>query len=206
MLRVASLALCALALAPLAAAAQGDADALLGEALLLYEPEHFLACEAVGGVVLNEVCGVGTECDEDVRVADFVEVYNPGPAPVDLRCFVIATPTSDPFLPRGELAAGEVRAWGEGALGFRIRKADDEVVLFKLGAPSGTPGLALMESVTVEQTRAHSFRSPDGGAWRHLDVAEAESERLGSFDASNPSPRREGEPNDAPEPGADAAE
>ena len=136
--------------------------------------------------MLNEVCSVGTECDEDVRVSDFVELYNPSGGPVDLSCFVLINRERVVFIPRGELASGKVRAWGEAELGFRITKADDEIELLKLGTDGTAPSYHTLETLPIREDQSHSFRVPDGGTWRYLELDEAEAEWPGSFNEPNP--------------------
>ena len=73
-------------------------SSLLKEIREQYDDAHFDRCTAAPKIVLNEVCSVGTECDPDVRVADFVEVYNPGARSVELNCYVLANDMAQPFV------------------------------------------------------------------------------------------------------------
>ena len=164
---------------------QALVEALSGD----YDERRLAACAESASPVLNEVCAVGTECDPDVRVADFVELYNPGASAVDLECFVVAGLDGVPFVARGELAPGELRGFGEAELGFRILKAEDEISLYRITrAPEGGPELVPLESLAVDAAQAHSFRSPDGGGWVRLGRDEAERDHPGSFGKPNPAP------------------
>lgn len=159
-----------------ALAATGELDA-----------ERLAPCRGAAAPVLNEVCAVGTECDEDVRIADFVELYNPHPRAVPLGCFALSSEAGVLFLPHGEIAARAHRAWGEAELGWRIQKGGDEVRLLRLRLGSaGEPETEIVESVTVTPGRAHLIRSPDGGTWRQLSADEAEQGFPGSFGEANP--------------------
>ena len=152
-------------------------------------PDPGGSCHAGANPLLNEVCAVGTECDEDVRVADFVELYNPSATPIDLGCFLLIGEEAIPFLPDGWLAPHARAAWGEGELGFRIRKADDRIRLYRLLPRDGQePELRELEVVPVDASRALSYRSPDGGAWVHLGIDDAEYGWPGSFGEPNPAP------------------
>lgn len=148
--------------------------------------EHFEACGAAPRLRLNEVCGVGTECDEDVRIADFVEVYNPAGQAAQLSCYAIANDEDRPFVPRGQLEPSAVRAWGEDKLGFRIAKKGDQVTLYRMRVVAGKPGLEELDRVEISATRALAYRSPDGGSWVTVPVPDAEWERPASFDRPNP--------------------
>lgn len=176
--------------AGLALASTGQAGeahvAVLIEALPEFDERRLAACAESAAPVLNEVCSVGSECDEDVRVADFVELYNPEAGDVDLGCFVVAGLDDIPFVGRGEIPPGEVRGFPEAVLGFRIKKSEDEISLYRVTTtPEGELDLLLLESVAVDDGRAHSFRSPDGGAWQHLDDDEAEEGWPGTFGDPN---------------------
>lgn len=154
--------------------------------LKLLAMENFKRCDTAPALVLNEVCAVGTECDEDVRIGDFIEVYNPSSGPADLACFALINREGGLFLPRGDLRAREVKGWGEKALGFRIRKKDDEVLLLRLKTTAeGDRGLQRIDSLTIRDNQAHSVRLPDGGSWRHAGVEDAEAELRGSFGEPN---------------------
>jgi len=145
------------------------------------------ACSESPSPVLNEVCAVGVECDRDVRVADFIELYNPDKKDVDLDCFVLANREGIPFIPRGELPPGEVKGYSEHDLGWRITKAYDEVILYRAARDIyGEPTLQTVETLSVDRVRAHSYRSPDGGSWKTLSIDRAERDWPGSFDRSNP--------------------
>jgi hypothetical protein len=150
-----------------------------------YDDAHFDRCGASSTIVLNEVCSVGTECDPDVRVADFVEVYNPSGAAVDLSCFVLVSAEAVPFVPEGSLAPGAVAAWSEAELGFRLAKVRDRVRLYRMHADGGTPGLRLIDLVEIADFRAAYRRVPDGGPWRSLSVEEAEAGGRTTFNAPN---------------------
>lgn len=165
-------------------------DALLEGLPGDYDERRLAACAESASPLLNEVCSVGTECDPDVRVADFVELYNPSRAAVDLGCIVLVSEEGVPFVPRGELAPGELRGFGEAELGFRIRKARDEIALYRITrTPEGGPGLVLLDSLVVDAERGLSYRSPDGGGWVYLSADDAERDWPGSFDRPNPTPR-----------------
>ena len=147
---------------------------------------HFDACRAVPKLRLNEVCSVGTECDEDVRVADFVEVINPTGRGASLSCYVIADDEDLPFIPRGELAPGALAAWGEDQLGFRIAKKGDHVTLYRMSAVGGEPHLEPIDRVEITEARALAYRSPDGSSWVSAPASAAEWERMASFNRPNP--------------------
>ena len=155
-------------------------DALLDD----YDERRLADCSESPSPVLNEVCSVGVECDEDVRVGDFVELYNPSARAVDLECFVVTGREGPPFVGRGEVPPHELRGIGEGELGFRIRKARDEIALLRISSgPDGEPELRELDSVRVDAGHALSFRSPDGGSWRSVPADEVEGggEPLASF-------------------------
>ena len=159
-----------------------DAQGLVGALPEGYDERRLAACGQSAAPLLNEVCSVGTDCDEDVRVGDYVELYNPGAGDVDLGCFAIASREGVVFVGRGEIPPGEVRGFGEQVLGFRIAKRGDQVALFRVTTgPEGEPGLTQIDSVEVNGERAHSFRSPDGGSWQHIEESDAERGWPGSF-------------------------
>jgi len=148
--------------------------------------EDFERCSGGAGIVLNEVCSVGTECDEDVRVSDFIEVYNPSEEPVDLACFAVIARDRVPFVLRGEIGPGEIRAWGEADLGFRISKDGDRVILYRMRVDSeGRPRLVEREFVVISEEHALHFRVPDGGNWETRSARDSELEPLASFAKSN---------------------
>lgn len=164
-----------------------DPRALLLDRLLEeVDSESFAACTARGNVRLNEVCAVGTECDRDVRISDYVELYNPGPEETDLGCFALSARDFEPAVLRGLLAPGGLEAFGESELGFRIAKDGDFVALHRLTIDDvGEPGLVEIERVEVDEAAAHRYRWPDGGGWRSYSAAEAESGWPGTFGESN---------------------
>jgi hypothetical protein len=177
--------------APDARSDGADVEALIG-ALPEYDERRLTECASSATPVLNEICAVGSDCDEDVRVADFVELYNPEAGDVDLGCFVVSGLDDRPFVGRGQIPPGEVRGFGEVLLGFRIKKADDEISLHRISAgPDGELDLTLLESLPVDSEHAHSYRLPDGGAWQHLDEEQAEIDWPGTFGESNTSDRDE---------------
>ena len=161
-------------------------EALLAVLVENHALEHFDACGAAPRLRLNEVCSVGTECDEDVRIADFVEVYNPSRQEAPLACYVIANDEDLPFVPRGQLEPGALDAWGEEQLGFRVAKKRDQVRLYRMRAIDGKPGLEVLDDVESAGARALAYRAPDGGAWGAVPAIEAESERPASFKRANP--------------------
>ena len=112
-------------------------------------------------VDLNEVCGVGTECARDVRVSDFAELVNAGTRSADLECYVLAKPSSEPFVPSGRLEPGAVRGWGERDLGFRLAKSGDRILLLRMGLRDGVPALEAIDEVEVSPRHALSYRSPE---------------------------------------------
>jgi len=160
-------------------------EALMAVLTENHAAEHFDACGTAPRLRLNEVCSVGTECDEDVRIADFVEVYNPTGQPAPLPCYVIATDEDLPFVPRGQLAPGSLEAWGEERLGFRVAKKRDQVRLYRMRAVDGKPGLEMLDQAEIGEARAVVYRSPDGGAWVAVPAIEAESERPATFSRPN---------------------
>ena len=184
----ASLAL-SLALAPGARADGGEPDPIqahLADVRTRSGVEAFARCNAFRGVVLNEVCAVGTECDRDVRVADFVELYNASGDTVDLACFVLTNIEGEIFAPEGEIEPGGIKGFGEGDLRFRLRKANDEVALLQLGiGRDGAIEARVVDAVPIDATQAHSFRMPDGGTWRTLGVEQSETGFPGTFGRSN---------------------
>ena len=166
-------------------------DALLDD----YDERRLADCSESPSPLLNEVCSVGVECDEDVRVGDFVELYNPSARAVDLECFVVTglpdAKKGETHTWRGEVPPHELRVIGEGELGFRIRKARDEIALLRISSgPDGEPELRELASVQVDAGHALSFRSPDGGSWRSVPADEVEGggEPLASFGRPNPGP------------------
>ena len=180
-----------LALASAGQAGEAHVEDLI-EALPEYDEHRLADCAESATPVLNEVCSVGSECDEDVRVADFVELYNPQAGDVDLGCFVVAGLDDIPFIGRGRIPPGEVRGFSEAVLGFRIKKSEDEISLYRITTgPEGGLDLVLLDEIAVDDDRAHSFRSPDGGAWQHLDDDEAEEGWPGSFGELNSSEAEE---------------
>lgn len=151
-----------------------------------FDEHRLAACAESPAPLINEVCSVGTECDPDVRVADFIELYNPAARAVDLGCFAVSGEEDVLYVPAGELPPGQLRGFGEADLGFRIRKAGDEITLYRItSAPEGGPALARLESVRIDAEHALCFRSPDGGAWRCLPQTEAEYDWPASFDRPN---------------------
>jgi hypothetical protein len=165
------------------------AESLIDQLLEIHEPEHFANCATLGEILLNEICAAGTECDPDVRIRDFVELYNPGRQSVDLSCFVLTARDYVAFSPSGVLEPGGFRAFGEIEMGFRIAKTRDSVALYRLAIDSdGEPLLTESERVGLDEERVHLYRSPDGGSWQVFALAEAETGWPGSF----------GEPNGVP--------
>ncbi|MBT40785.1 MAG: hypothetical protein CL938_19820 [Deltaproteobacteria bacterium] len=150
------------------------------------DAKHFDTCGAAPKLQLNEVCSVGTECDSDVRIADFVEVYNPTGQAAPLACYVIANDEDLPFVPRGQLEPGSLDAWGESQLQFRIAKKRDQVTLYRMHAIDGKPGLEVLDQVEVAATQALAYRSPDGGGWVLVPALDAEWEGPASFKRPNP--------------------
>lgn len=166
-------------------------QALLAALVRSHEVEHFEACGTAPMLRLNEVCSVGTECDADVRVADFIEVYNPTEQAAPLSCYVLASNDDLPFVPREQLAPSALKAWGEGQLGFRIAKKHDQVTLYRMRAIKGEPRLEVIDQVDIAEARALLYRSPDGGAWVARPALHPDWERGTSFDRPNPSPAPE---------------
>jgi len=157
-----------------------------------YEIEHFQRCDTSSGLLLNEICSVGSECNRDVRIADYIEVYNAGASELDLECYVLTTSEHEPFVPRGKLAARQIQAWGEKQLGFRIAKKLDEVFLYRMGTNGeGAPDLVFLESLHTRANQAHSYRVPDGGYWKHLTADEAEDGWPGTYGEPNTAPERD---------------
>jgi hypothetical protein len=179
-----------LAVAPTASRGQVDAASSFESFLLevireQYDDAHFGRCGAAPKIVLNEICSVGTECDPDVRVADFVEVYNPGAQALELNCYVLANDMEQPFVPDGRLAPHAVAAWSEAELSFRLAKNRDRIRLYRMHAEDGQPRLALIDLVELADFRAVYTRVPDGGAWQTLSVREAELGAPTSFGKPN---------------------
>ena len=160
-------------------------SSLLKEIREQYDDAHFDRCTAAPKIVLNEVCSVGTECDPDVRVADFVEVYNPGARSVELNCYVLANDMAQPFVLEGRLASHAVAAWSEAELSFRLAKRRDRVRLYRMLAENGKSRLTLIDLVELADFRAVYYRVPDGGAWQTLTVREAELGVRNSFGKPN---------------------
>jgi hypothetical protein len=180
----------ALALAPPEGRGQDDAAPSIESSLLevireQVDDAHFDRCGAAPKIVLNEVCSVGTACDSDVHVADFVEVYNPGAQTLELSCYVLANDMTQPFVPDGRIAPRAVAAWSQAELGFRLAKYGDRVRLYRMHAEEGQPRLALIDLVELADFRAVYFRVPDGGAWQTLSVREAEPGVPSSFAKPN---------------------
>ena len=179
-----------LAVAPTAGHGQVDTASRFESFLLevireQYDDAHFGRCGAAPKIVLNEVCSVGTECDPDVRVADFIEVYNPGARALELDCYVLANDMAQPFVPDGRLAPRAVAAWSEAEMSFRLAKNRDRVRLYRMHAEDGQPRLALIDLVELADFRAVYTRVPDGGAWQTLSVQEAELGGRSSFGKPN---------------------
>ena len=140
-----------------------------------YGAKQFAACGASPLPVLNEVCSLGVECNTDPKVGDFVELFNPSEGSVDLSCFVIVSRYGVPFFASGTLPPGQVRAWGEKELGFRIAKWDDEVSLLQLrSAAADQPPFRVVDKLTITHKVSLSIRVPDGGAWKHHDSDDIE--------------------------------
>jgi hypothetical protein len=137
------------------------------------------------------VGGGGVVAHRPARRPDYVEVYNPSSQAADLSCYAIVGSVPEPFSPSGTLEAREFRAWGERELGFRLKKGEDEVRLLRLRA--GAPGYEVLDSLAIDESRGHSYRIPDGGAWRYVDVLEAEAHHYGTFGRSNETPPEEEE-------------
>jgi hypothetical protein len=179
-----------LAVAPTAGRGQVDATPSFESSLLEvireeYDDAHFDRCEAAPKIMLNEVCSVGTECDPDVRIADFVEVYNPGTRVLELNCYVLANDMAQPFVPDGRLAPHAVAAWSEAELSFRLTKNRDRVRLYRMHTEDGQRRLTLIDLVELADFRAVYTRVPDGGAWQTLSVREAELGARNSFGKPN---------------------
>jgi hypothetical protein len=171
-------------------------DSLLEQVLEVHSPERFAECGKTGDVLLNEICAVGLECDPDVRVRDFIELYNAGREPVDLACFALTARDDVVFAPRGILEPGGFRAFGERETGFRIAKSYDVITLYRLGVDDeDNPILTESERVAVGATRAHAYRLPDGGRWRGYAIDEAEEGWQASFGTSNQPSETESEAN-----------
>jgi hypothetical protein len=169
-------------------------DGLLEQLLEVHSPDRFADCATTGDVLLNEICAVGLECDPDVRVRDFIELYNAGREPVDLACFALTARDDVVFAPRGVLEPGGFRAFGERETGFRIAKSYDVITLYRLGVDDeGNPTLTESERVALGATRAHAYRFPDGGRWRGYAIEEAEEGWQASFGTSNQPSETEGE-------------
>jgi hypothetical protein len=180
-----------LALAPTAGRGQVDAAPRFESSLLevireQVDDAHFDRCGAAPKIVLNEVCSVGTACSPDERVADFVEVYNPGERALELNCYVLANDMAQPFVPDGRVAPHGVAAWSQAEMSFRLAKNRDRVRLYRMHAEGGQPRLALIDLVELADFRAVYTRVPDGGAWQTLSVREAELGVPSSFGKPNP--------------------
>ena len=161
-------------------------ESLVDQLLEIHQADHFASCEETEGIVLNEICAAGTECDPDVRIRDYVELYNPGKRSVELSCFVLTARDYVAFSPSGLLEPGGFRGFGEVEMGFRIAKRLDSVALYRLTIGlDGEPLLAESESVEIDEDRVHLYRSPDGGSWQVFALAEAEEGWPGSFGSSN---------------------
>jgi hypothetical protein len=179
------------ALAPTDSRGQDDAppsfEASLLEAILeQVDDGHFDRCGAAPKIVLNEVCSVGTACGPDARVADFVEVYNPGARVLELNCYVLANDMAQPFVPIGRIAPHAVAAWSQAELRFRLAKNRDRLRLYRMHVEDGQPRLELIDLVELADFRAVYTRVPDGGAWQTLSVREAEPGVPSSFGQPNP--------------------
>jgi hypothetical protein len=169
----------------------GDDAPTQGETLLLaalrqrYDDIQFHRCAAAPRIVLNEVCSVGSDCDPDVRIADFVEVYNPSGQTLELDCYVVINDDALPFVPRGRLAPRAVAAWAQAELGFGLAKTGDRVRLYRMHAEGGDPGLVLIDLVELADFRVFYRRVPDGGAWQTLSLRAAEIGVRSSFGKPN---------------------
>ena len=162
-----------------------DAALLLAELRKRYDDSHFHRCAAAPRIVLNEVCSVGSDCDRDARVADFVEVYNPSGQTLELDCYVVINDDALPFVPRGRLAPRAVAAWAQAELGFGVAKTGDRVRLYRMHAEGGDPRLVLIDLVELADFRAFYRRVPDGGAWHTLSLRAAEIGVRSSFGKPN---------------------
>lgn len=161
-------------------------EALMANLSENYEQAHFDRCRTAADLKLNEVCSVGTECNPDVRIADFVEIYNPTRQKAELSCYVIANDEDIPFVPDGTIEAKGLAAWGEEQLGFRLAKHHDQVRLYRMRSVDGEAALKVLDEVEISEARALAYRSPDGGGWLAVSVADAERDQPATFKQSNP--------------------
>ena len=146
-------------------------------------------CEVAPLLTLNEICAEGKQCDGQ---RDFVEVYNPNPSAVDLRCYVLgdANPYNRHAL-SGRLGPGDVRAWTDNDLGFGLDKDGDKVSLIQRWAD----GERVRDSRDVNLQRVFQQRIPDGsGDWETLDEAgfsaAGAGRSVGSRNAKNTTEKR----------------
>jgi hypothetical protein len=164
----------------------------LGTTACLEWTKHVDPCAAAPKLLLNEICAEGSECEGG---KDFVEIYNPTGAAVDLGCYALMDQRSSRkgeriwanpfFLPGGEtIAAGQVRAWDENELGFRISRADDRVALTKLQLKPGEKiALPQLDIVTINGEGTYLYRLPDGDNWKAVNHEGAKA--VGSFGKLN---------------------
>lgn len=138
-----------------------------------------VACEEEPRLVLNEICAEGNECDGE---ADFVEVYNPSKSPINLSCYTLADLEHRKPL-SGELAAGEIRGWTEGELGFGLAWEEDKVFLRHTPPGGSKRGV---DSRPIDRSQTYQQRVPDGEGWEHLDHEAVESQgHVGSLHSKN---------------------
>ena len=130
---------------------------------------------------LNEICAVGSECDDG---ADFVEIYNFSGSSVDLSCYFLKDKGPELFRLSGELPAGEVRGWATPEMFGNLSVARGDEVSLRRARPGG--GVLVDDTRPIDDSVAYHQRVPDGGEWETMTNDQAEANgNVGTLNEAN---------------------